>query len=435
MRPGSVGGVVANNRYLDRLRHRSTTTPGLLTLIGLGLVVAGLVSGLVSLVTVQRRADLVRDVGTVSGPLSVQAQTLYRSLSDADAAAARAFLANGNEPADVRQRYLDDIAQASAALTVGLRDAADGPAADKLAVVARELPTYTGLIETARAYNRQQIPLGAAYLREASGLMRRTLLPAAQQLFELEQTRLVAAQRDAATFPWAVLLLGLLVLAGLVAAQWLLVRRTNRVFNTGLVAASLALLIGCTWATVAVAGAAGDVATGRHDGSAQVRLLADARVAALQARADEALTLVARGDGAAFEQDFGTAFKALTETLTRARESAPNGRHEATVAQALSAASAWKKVHDDIRNLDNGGRYGDAVALATNTAADGPSKLFERLDAALTKGITDTNASFERESDDAADALAGVDIGVIVLTLLLVAGAAAGLQRRIGEYR
>jgi hypothetical protein len=42
-----------------------------------------------------------------------------------------------------------------------------------------------------------------------------------------------------------------------------------------------------------------------------VEVLAQARIAALQARADEALTLVARGSGGGFEDDFKTNFTTL----------------------------------------------------------------------------------------------------------------------------
>jgi hypothetical protein len=435
-----VGVVVSSVAVLDRVRQRTATTPGKLTVVTVGLVVLGLVSGLVGLVAVQRRAALVRDVGQLSGPLSVHAQNLYRSLSDADATAASAFLTNGVEPPALRQRYLDDLAQASSALSIALRDA-DDRAADKLAVLARQLPVYTGLVETARSYNRQGLPLGAAYLREASGLMRGTLLPTAQQLFDLGQQRLTAAQRDAAAFPWAVLLLGVVTLGGLIATQALLARRTNRVLNVGLVTASLATLIGLTWSTAALASAADSIDTGRRDGSAQVQVLANARVAALQARADEALTLIARGDGAAFEHDFTAVMERLIGKdgngglLAQAVAQAPTAADRATAEEAREQARKWQAAHKKVRELDDGGQYLDAVKLATDSGADSPSGLFGRLDAAVTRGITATNERFDERAAEAGDALGGADAAVVLLTVVLVVAVVAGMQRRIGEYR
>jgi hypothetical protein len=266
--------------------------------------------------------------------------------------------------------------------------------------------------------------------------MRQVLLPAAQELFAVERDRLVAAQRDAAGFPWAVLLLGLATLAALVGAQALLTRRTNRLVNPGLAVATLAGLVAFTWATVALAAAARDIDAGRDDGSSQVHLLAEARIAALQARADESLSLVARGgDGGAFEKDFSTVYQRLETLLGTAHERAPTDGDRAVIAEAQQHAKTWLAAHQRVRALDVEGRYGDAVQLATGTGADSPATLFGQLDGALTTGIDTTNGRFDDRADDAGAALTGADIVLIVLTLLLVAGAAAGMQRRIGEYR
>ena len=177
-----------------RLIRRAATSPGRLTTLTAVVVVFGLAFGLAGVFTMRASVGLVSDVTDRSGPLSLQAQDIYRSLSDADATAATAFLGNGVEPAQLRKRYLDDIARASSALTVALHSA-EGRSATALGVLVRQIPVYTGLVESARTYNRQGIPLGGAYLREASALMRQTILPAAQDLFRAEATRLSDAQR------------------------------------------------------------------------------------------------------------------------------------------------------------------------------------------------------------------------------------------------
>src|SRR6266511_2473141 len=226
-----------------RLVARARSTPGRLTSLMLALLAIGLATGVAGLVGSVQRSSLVDEVRTRSGPLAVQAQELYRSLSDADAAAAR-------------------------------------------------------------AYNRLGLPVGAAYLGEASGLMRGQLLPAAQQLYRFETDRLAADRGGASAVPWLALLLGLVTLAGLVWAQLRLSRQTHRTLNVGLVAATLAGLVMVSWVGTAWVAAASQLHASNREGSAQVELLAGARIAALQARADEALTLVARGTGEVFEKDF-----------------------------------------------------------------------------------------------------------------------------------
>ena len=74
-------------------------------------------------------------------------------------------------------------------------------------------------------------------------------------------------------------------------------RRTNRVFNIGLVAATAATVVLVGWLGVSAVVIGTRLDASDRDGSAQVDRLVQARVAALQARADESLTLVARGAG------------------------------------------------------------------------------------------------------------------------------------------
>src|SRR6266540_1510519 len=391
-----------------RLVARARSTPGRLTSLMLALLAIGLATGVAGLVGSVQRSSLVDEVRTRSGPLAVQAQELYRSLSDADAAAASAFLSGGVEPPQLRDRYQADIAAASAALAA----AAAGTDSDLPALrqLSAQLPVYTGLVETARAYNRLGLPVGAAYLGEASGLMRGQLLPAAQQLYRFETDRLAADRGGASAVPWLALLLGLVTLAGLVWAQLRLSRQTHRTLNVGLVAATLAGLVMVSWVGTAWVAAASQLHASNREGSAQVELLAGARIAALQARADEALTLVARA--------------AATDPAVRS-----------VLDSAVAEVRSWHTVHQKLRELDDGGSYGEAVKLAIDADTGSTASIFNRVDAALGKTITLTSSAFDRRAARAAGALGGESAAIVVLTILLLAGVAVGFQQRIAEYR
>jgi hypothetical protein len=421
---------------------RVRRTPGRLSLIMVALVVLGLGTGVTGVLGVQDRANLVAGVTAHSGALAVAAQDLYRSLSDADATAASAFLSNGLEPPALRERYQADIAKATAALTVAAGGSITrGPGAAAIAKITAALPIYTGLVETGRAYNRQGLPVGVAYLREASGLMRMTLLPAAQALYQAVSRRLADARRAAGAFPWAVVPLGLLTLAGLVLAQVYLTRRTNRLFNVGLVAATAAGLVAVVWLGFASIRTAEHLEASRRHGSAQVDLLAEARIAALQARGDEALTLVARGSGTAFEQDYTAVMERLIGKdgsgglLGRTRAEATDSTTRRAVDSAIANASGWLSVHKRLRALDDEGRYTDAVALAIGLGPDSAAGVFNRLDEDLVRAIARNHDRFDREVGRAGTALAGAGVGLAILTLLLVMGVVAGIEQRMAEYR
>jgi hypothetical protein len=394
--------------------------------------------GTAAVIGVVQRSDLVGDVHDRSGPLTVQAQLLYRSLSDADATAASAFLQGGIEPASLSRRYQRDIATASQALAT----AADSGGADAgaVSVLSVQLPIYTGLVETARTYNRQGAPLGAAYLREASALMRAKLLPAAQRLYRTETDRLDSDRGGAAMFPYIAIPLGLLLLAALVVAQVYVQRRTNRVFNPGLLAATAAGVVAMLWLGVSWAALAGHLDTGRRTGSDQLQLFAQSRLVALQARADESLTLVARGSGADFEKDFKARIADLIGKdgsgglLGDARADA-SGSLRAELGATIADVKAWDAAHRRVRALDDGGKYPDAVQLAIGAGPNGAAAAFGALDSRLGHDIDAANTRFADQAAAAGDTQTGAAAGIGVLAVLAVLGAAVGIQRRAAEYR
>src|SRR6266545_3807506 len=445
--PAPAPGSRPDNRVrpVGRLAARARSTPGRLTGLMVLLVALGLLAGTAAAVGIMQRSALVDGVRHDTGPLTVQAQELYRSLSDADATAASAFLSNGVEPAPLRQRYQDDIAAASAALAA----VTAGTGRARVGRIAAQLPVYTGLVDTARTYNRLGIPLGAAYLREASGLMRADLLPAAQELYKQESDRLAGDLSGGAGFPWLAVPLLLITIAALVLAARYLTRRTQRLLNIGLVVATGAALLMLAWTTVSWLSVQGHLSRAQRAGADVVDELASARIAALNARADEALTLVARGSGGEFDKDFCDKMNQLGGRLGAARADAPGATGTAAltdvgkamnaagqaVADAQEHAKTWRDAHTKVRDQDNAGNYPEAVRLAVGDQSGGAAQAFASLDDNLAGGIAAANRVFDLEARAAADGFTLAVPGLVVLTLLLLTGMVAGLQQRIAEYR
>lgn len=431
-RPGRVG----------ELRELAKTTPGVLIVFTVALVLVSVLVGLLTVVRVQSRALALDDLAARSGPLSIAAQDLYRSLSDADATANSAFLSQGLEPPDVRARYESDIAQAETALAlaVAAREPADLADQDSaLSVLSREMSVYTGLVETARANNRQGLPIGAAYQREASTLMREELLPAAERLYADETAVLRADQDSAAGLPIVEILLAAVALVLLFFAQRYVWQRTRRRLNVGLLVATGAAVVSLAWVLIATFGVMANINASQENGSEQTDVLARARIAALAARGDETLTLVARGNGDVHEKEYQKATRELALAdgglLGQARDLATDGAVRDRVAEAVDAQLAWAKVHTRIRAADDNGDYLTAVDLAIEPGADRAAGRFDAVDDSLRKAIAATQATFEDEVSQAGNALTGLVIGVILLALIAAAGAAGGIWQRLKEYR
>jgi hypothetical protein len=412
------------------------TSPGRLTVIGTGLVVLALVTGLVGTFAVQGKNDTINDLTAHREPLTAASQEVYRSLSDADATSANAFLVVGTEPTELRSRYDLDIARAGAALAKAASDSEGvADAAAQVDIISRNLPVYAGTIETARANNRLGFPVGASYLREASYLMRSTILPAAADLYRIDTGRLVAEQDDAGGFPWSstILLVGLL--AALIVTQVYLTRRTNRVLNIGLVVATGAMVLTLLWGAVALIVQSVLIGSGQDEGSHPVDVLVQARSGAVQARADELMTLVARGDGAAYEQDFQYLSPIVTALLHQA-QGLMTGQAATQIGVALTSANNWLIAHKDVRAKDDGGDYPQAVKEAVDgSVAGGPADSFAKLDNALVTAIDIGRQNFLDETQGADRALTLLAPGVAVLSLVAAGGVTMGIRDRLREYR
>ncbi|GAB3433764.1 hypothetical protein [Actinophytocola sediminis] len=424
-----------------RARRSAASTPGRLFVVGVGLVVLSLLTGLVGAIALQQKQDTIDNLIEHREPVAAASQQIYRSLSDADATAASAFLAGGNPPEALRERYELDIAQAGANLAKAAADVAGVPEAQaQVDQLSQQLPVYTGLVETARAYNRQGFPAGAAYLREASGLMRAKLLPAAQELYSIDFRRLADEQAQARSFPWITAALVLALLAALVATQLYLTRRTNRLLNVGLLAATIAVLVGLVWGTVALVVEAVSVADGHDSGTEQVELAVQARIVALKMRANETLTLVARGDGGGYEEEWKGLAGELSgdgreNLLVRAEELAADDQTRAVLEQARRDVADWLELHGQVRELDDAGSYQEAVTLAIGGDEEGAAAKFSNLDGNLLKAINNGRTQFVEETGAASSALTGLVPGAAVLALVAATGVTMGIRDRLREYR
>jgi hypothetical protein len=438
-RPG-LGITGTSGRAAARLT-RGSTTPAKLRLLLAGLVALCLLWGIMAALAAGQHAAGAGAVVSTSEPLSLDGQRIYRSLSDADATAASAFLAGGLEPQAVRHRYLADIAEAAASLEAATTAAGHAAAQHDLATLSTSLPVYTGEIETARADNRLGLPLGAAYLREASALMRGTLLPAAGGLYRQANVELTAQSSQATGLPFALIALLVAVVVGvvLVRAQRWLSRRTRRRANAGLLLASVAGLVSVLWLVIALTVARAELGSARAHGSAPVEALARADIAALQAHADESLTLIDNSGDDSFQSDFTAVTKRLGPgpgTLLAAAASAASGSPGAGAASAAqTSATAWYAAHRRLRALDNGGAHGQAVASATGSGPRDAGALFRQLDTALDRSIAADQAVFQSKAQSGQGALTGLEAGLIVLALVMAAGCVLGLRQRLAEYQ
>jgi flagellar basal body-associated protein FliL len=403
----------------------SVGTPGRLRIAAVVAVGACLLFGSSAAGSIASRSSSIADARNHAAQL-VRIQAIRSNLTQADAAATNAFLVGGLEPADQRTSYSNGIAGASAAIAA----ASAGSTADArvLAKTNQILAQYSGLIESARANNRQGFPIGAAYLRQASNLLRSEALPPLAQLVSVEQARIKSAYDNAAQDNDAVvptLILAFVMLA--IIQIWLSVK-TRRTVNMSLAIATVLVVVGGL-VGVAAMSYAQHKANGVRAGSlANTVALSTARTDAFDGKSAESLTLINRGSGQPFEAAYQVVIKDANAALT-----AVATRPQATASVAL--LDSYESAHRLVRKNDDAGDWDAAVALATSNDLHGTKVAFAAFDATSGMALTGQAAQV---SDGLSSARRPLDV---IAVLMLFAGIAAavlawrGIAARLREYR
>ncbi|HEY0237795.1 MAG TPA: hypothetical protein VGC37_04045 [Friedmanniella sp.] len=385
-----------------------------LVVVASGVVLAILGTTAMALLTLTLRQS-ANDVEQL-----VRVQTIETDLLVADANATNSFLVGGLESPQRRAAYDNALAEVAGLVS---RSAQAQPAdADALAALNADVLDYAGLVEAARANNRQGLPVGAQYLREASNGLRTDALPVADALVQANGARADAALTTA--WGWVLPLLALAATAAYVVVQLRVARMFKRRINPGLLVGSLVLVALSLVSLVALAALAASVAGARSDFD-DVSNAGASRVQANLAKSSESLTLIARGSGQAYEDSWKASSSQVTDRLSNVRDASVFTDQWATYAG----------VHTKIRALDDGGSWDAAVGLAIGSGQGSSNAAFGPFDTSVAAFVSGTGTS-------AVDNLRGHETGLVlgcVLTLLAGLGAAwsgsRGIATRLREYR
>ena len=423
------------------LQRWLTTTPGRLRTASIALVAGLVILAVVAVAATNARHRAAEDVAARTVPALVASEELYKSLADADATASRIFLLAGLEPPELRQRYHDQLHAAGRQLAT-VADAADiSPAAQRaVQTITTQLPVYTELVGEARFNSRQGFPVGARYLHDASELMRVKILPAATEIYRDTSARL-DDNYSSGTAPGEIVvvaLAGLVLILVLAGVQVFVTRRTRRVFNVALVAATVLVVVVLIGTVAQFLTSQGALGAARDDGSDTVELVAAARILTLRAAADESFALIERGTGGAFYDDFDVVVPRVRGVLrTAARTGTAEARRGAT--DAATQFAAFVDAHHDVRDLDQGGQYFDAVKASTGSEGDAQAESqadrVGKLDTTYAQIVGDARSRLEAHASDARAGFGVLTFGIPLLLAGAIALVLVGLQRRIREYR
>lgn len=410
-----------------------STTPGRILTIGIVLAALGVISAFATSTTINHRQQVLTTVLNHTEPLSFAAGRLYTTLSVADAAAATAFIAEA-EPPPVRVRYEQAITEAAVAVTRASSGLTDEPMVQLLGRINAQLAVYTGLIETARSNNREGNPVGSSYLSEASGLMQSTILPDAARLYRATSERVDVETTASTQIPAPVIMVvGATVVFGAFSHRWL-ARRTRRRINPGLVVGALAILVMVVWVGTALAISTTASRSAKDTAAESLKTVTNVAITAQQARADETLSLIRRGDEEKRKQSFYQRIDSMHRQLDQYMS-----RSDAVDKPDLQGADQlllrWRQANDRISSYISVGNYRAATQVALGSSEEDSTPAFDKLEDELVKAMDQGRIHLRNDVINARSGLSGAQVGGIVLSLGAAIAVALGLWPRLKEYR
>jgi hypothetical protein len=394
-------------------------TPARLRRLSLAVVVSGVALAVLGTLAMALLTLTLRQAAGDVAQL-VRVQTIETDLLVADANATNTFLVGGLESPQRRAAYDDALAEVAGLVSTSAQ--AQPADAAALAALNTHVLDYSGLVEAARANNRQGLPVGAQYLREASNGLRTDALPVADALVTANTER--ATSSLSTGWGWVLPLLALAATALFVVVQVRVARQFRRRVNFGLLIATLVLFGLAVSSLVALGTLAASVGDARSAFDS-VRDAGTARVQGNLAKSSESLTLIARGSGKAYEDAWRASDAAVID-------------HLGLVDHAPVLTGQWQtyaKVHTNIRSLDDGGRWDDAVALAVGSGAGSSNAAFGPFDQAVASFVATTGTE---SVDSLRGHLPGLVLGCVLTFLAGLAAAwsgSRGIAARLREYR
>lgn len=418
------------------------STPGRMILVCLLLSLAILAAGFsVSQNAAERRTDL-QSLTQTTEPVSYLVQDLYSELSIADTTATTGFIRAGVETSGNRELYGQAV-QAAAEGLIQVAAALPEDAEQEIQLVLElneVLPTYTGLVETAWANNRQGNPVGAAYMALASSVMQDQILPQAAKLHSMTSQAVLEDQQSLSRPLWLPISGMLAAVAFLLLAQLWLFRVTRRRLNAGLLIATILMSITSLWAIATSLVTWSSGSTAFYEAAHPIEQLTTARIAAQQIRSQETLALVGRT-----HLDDGTqSFQRTMDEITAALDTygttvlAQDADNSANLAIAYAEVENWNQEHDVLALQLGAGDYETALETMLSSSyasSDSTTATFQKLDDALAALIDSARGELKSQisqSSVASAILSRISGLAFILSLIAIW---VGIWPRLQEYR
>ena len=441
--------TLSRPRRTAAIKAAAGTTPGRYRLWSLAAAVLLVVATVTASASAAQMRSSTRRAESSSGPVLVATQQLVSSLAEADAAASAAFLSGRDEDPEQRRLYEEALGRANEQVEeIAALAGKDPEVRAVLGRVSVQVTRYAGLVEAARASNRNATADANGYLVSAVQLAEqlvdgdaRVLTDGAQATFGHDQS-----DRNRGFLVAAVALLA--AVAVLALGQLRMVRIARRIVNPPLALATVLALVALGLLAYANRASGNDMADARRQGYDSIVLTARLGSAGFGAKASETLAVITGDTGQRREADVRAAQVATgplsagaAEVIRRGEpQSVPPGLvHDAAVAAdspreraaVAEAGLRWQRYQNTVATLRAAPNAAAAKAVAVGPAnAD-----FNGFNFSVQSILGQNRDQFLAGLGSATDRTARTPSLVLLLLLGALAAMFWGFQLRINDYR
>lgn len=395
-----------------------------------------------------------RVIGDQAAPQAATAADLYFALSDLDAQVARMVLIDeadslASSQIDALAAYRERSDQVDADLQRLMAGAAtEADRATALAILGhlgdyREWAWQAMTVESQLppAAPGKLPPAALGFYTQATNALHADLLPAAQGLLDSSRQRLDDAYTaqlvtEIAGVALALLLGGALLVLLLILQSWL-TRRFRRVINPALLTATVltaVLVLGSCFVFLAEGS---QLRSARSESLLPYLALSHAQAVSYDAAADTSRYLIS-GNLTYYKQDFTRKSDCLTTGGACGEDGDPIDGGLAEVSGDSEVRDRWtayQRDHEKIVALADSGRTADAIGALTGIRRGDASFDFAYYDDAVSRIAAGRKQSFDVSLGNAHNLVRGWTVIPIAAMVVVIALAALGVRRRLGEYR
>lgn len=397
--------------------------------------------------------NTAKAVGLDTVPSIIAAQNIKATLANAHSNAMNAMVTNEKLGGKFWSLYRNDLnslhsqlVDASKSITYGDEERIP------LTTISSNISAYEYTVGGAVANGAE---ISVDQFMEANRLMQQKILPASTELNRVNLSQLESIysgySKNINIIIALMIAAGLGFLALLIMIQVYLFKKTRRIFNVGLLLATILFSVNLVYSTSALTSVKGKLDAAKNDAFTSINAMWNAKAVAYNAKSIESLYLLHEGTGIVQTADtinFNlSAERICSDTKAAISGSAFEGYLNDTLSNAISsdaiakagiALKQWIKYVDidkQVHNLEYDSKHDEAIALSVGSAAGEANYEFEKFDEALRDTIKIDQGSFDSSMNSAYKTLNIFPYILACFLLLIIAACILGIKPRLNEYR